>query len=105
MITGVWPLIDRRTFEALTGPKGDFWLARTVGALAASVGSTLLLASIRRRVSPELEWLALSSAAGFAAVDVVYVARGRISKVYLADAVAQASLISVWRAAARRSDD
>ena len=29
--TGVWPLIDMRSFERVTGPKADKWLVRTVG--------------------------------------------------------------------------
>jgi hypothetical protein len=34
LFTGIWPLVSRRTFEAVTGPKKDFWLAQTVGVLA-----------------------------------------------------------------------
>jgi hypothetical protein len=69
LVTGVWPLVDRRSFEAITGPKVDFWLARTVGVLVAAIGSTLLLAAKRRAVSRELEWAAVSSSAGLAAFD------------------------------------
>ena len=63
----------------------DFWLARTIGVLVAAIGSTLLLAAKRRAVIRELEWAAVSSSAGLAAVDVVYVAKGRISRVYPGD--------------------
>jgi protein-S-isoprenylcysteine O-methyltransferase Ste14 len=34
-------LVSRRTFEAVTGPKADFWLAQTVGVLVACIGSAL----------------------------------------------------------------
>jgi hypothetical protein len=96
LVTGVWPLLNRHSFEAVTGPKADFWLARTVGALVASIGSTLLLADKNERHTPELKWLALSSAAGLGAVDLIYATRGSISKVYLADAAIQALLVRLW---------
>jgi len=96
LFTGIWPLVSRRTFEAVTGPKKDFWLAQTVGLLVASVGSTLVLASKRGRVGQDARWLAASSAAGLAAIDILYAARGRISNVYLADAAVEAALVSAW---------
>jgi hypothetical protein len=96
LATGIWPLVSRRTFEAVTGPKRDFWLAQTVGVLVACVGSTLVLSSKRGRVDKDGRWLAASSAAGLGAIDILYVARGRISKVYLADAVIEAALVSAW---------
>jgi hypothetical protein len=34
--TGVWPLMHRRSFEWMTGPKTDFWLAQTVGLTVAA---------------------------------------------------------------------
>ncbi|MGE3500053.1 MAG: hypothetical protein AB7N53_19505, partial [Candidatus Binatia bacterium] len=42
--TGVWPLIHRASFEAVTGPKVDYWLVETVGILVAVIGLTLLAA-------------------------------------------------------------
>jgi hypothetical protein len=104
LATGIWPLVSRRTFEAVTGPKKDFWLAQTVGVLVASVGSTLVLASKRGPVGQDARWLAASSAAGLAAIDVVYVARGRISKVYLADVALEVALVSAWIAYGTGSD-
>jgi len=40
--------------------------------------------------------LAVASAAGLAAIDLVYVARRRIRPIYLLDAVAQAGLAAAW---------
>ena len=53
LVTGLWPVIDMRSFELITGPKTDDWLVRTVGVLAASIGLTLLVAARRRRPSVE----------------------------------------------------
>src|SRR5436853_4881989 len=94
--TGVWPLIDMRSFEAVTGPKVDQWLVRTVGVLVAAIGGALIAAGARRAVTPELAGLAVGSAAALGVIDVVYATKGRISKVYLADAAAEAALIAAW---------
>jgi hypothetical protein len=99
--TGVWPLISRRSFEAVTGPKQDFWLAQTVGALVAGIGGVLLLADRRKRVTPEFQVLGAASAGGLGLVDIVFSLRGRISKVYLADALVELALVAAWAAERR----
>ena len=91
--TGVLPFVSRRAFEAATGPKREWWLVQTVGALVTVIGGVLLSGAGRRRDSPELFGLAAGSAAALAGVDVVYVARRRISPRYLADAAVQAALL------------
>jgi hypothetical protein len=97
LTTGIWPLLHRRSFERVTGPKTDFWLAQTVGLVVAAVGLGLARAAAgSRRVQPELRTIASATAAGLALVDVVYVARGRIAPVYLLDAAAEAALIAAW---------
>jgi hypothetical protein len=100
--TGVWPIVHLRSFEAVTGPKPEGWLVKTVGALIAVVGGTLLAAGLRRRVPPELMLLATGSAASLAAVDLVYSPQ-RISPVYLLDAVAEGVLLTGWCVAAARA--
>ena len=94
--TGIWPIVDMRSFEAVTGPKVDKWLVRTVGVLVAAIGGALISAGARRAVTPEIAGLAIGSAAGLALIDVVYSSKGRISKIYLADAAAEAALITAW---------
>ncbi len=29
--TGIWPVLSRRSFEAVTGPKREDWLVKTFG--------------------------------------------------------------------------
>jgi hypothetical protein len=100
--TGVWPILHMRSFEAVTGEKTDDWLVKTVGALVAVAGATMMAAGLRRRVTPEIALLAAGSAAALATVDVVYTQKGVIRPVYLLDAVAEAGLIGAWTAAAAR---
>ena len=102
LVTGVWPLIDIRTFEAITGPKTDRWLVKTVGALVATTGAALAVAGARRRVPPERVLVAAGNAAILAVIDVVYVAKGRISPIYLLDAAAEVPLALAWAVLWRR---
>jgi hypothetical protein len=92
--TGVWPLLHRRSFEAVTGPKEEFWLVRTVGGLAAATGVTLGVSVVRGRRSPEAVALALATAAVFAAADLR--AARTESRTYLGDLVLQAALVPAW---------
>lgn len=69
LLTVLWSLLSIDTFQKVTGPKTDLWLVKTVGVIGAVLGVS-----------------------GLAAVDVFYVAKGRISPVYLLDAAAELAL-------------
>jgi hypothetical protein len=94
LVTGVAPFVSRRAFEAVTGPKREWWLVETVGVLVTAVGGGLIGAAARDRVTPELLTIATGCAGGLAAIDVVYVARRRIAPTYLADAAIQVALLA-----------
>ena len=93
-VTGVWPLVSMRTFEAVTGPKVDRWLVKTVGVLVAVIGGSLVLGA--RQLAPPTTALAIGSAAGLGAIDTIYAAKGRISRIYLLDAVLEGLLVAAW---------
>ena len=95
-VTGVWPLVHMRSFLAVTGPKADLWLVKTVGVLVAVIGIVIGMAGWRGRVPEEVALLAVGSAAGLMAIDVVYVLKRVIPPIYLADAAAEAVLIVGW---------
>jgi hypothetical protein len=96
VVSGVWPILHIGSFQKVTGPKTDLWLVKTAGTLIAVIGSVIGLAGYRRRVSPEIGVLAVGCAAGLAAIDVVYVAKKRISPIYLLDALAEGGWIALW---------
>jgi hypothetical protein len=98
VITGVWPIVHLRSFYAVTGAKVDHWLVKTVGVLVTVVGLAIGIAAMRRgsEIPPELVVVAVGSAAALGAVDVIYVAKRVIPKIYLADAVAEAIIVAAW---------
>jgi hypothetical protein len=99
--TAVAPFVSRRRFEAVTGPKRDWWLVITVSSLIGSIGAALAVGSRQPDAGPELAMLGGASAVGLAAVDIVYVARRQISAVYLLDAAVELGFAGVWLAAGR----
>jgi hypothetical protein len=101
--TGVAPFVSRRAFEAITGPKREWWLVETVGLLVTAVGAGLIGAAARDRVTPEVELIASGCAAGLAAIDVVYAARRRIAPTYLADALVQLAVLGALFGPGERS--
>jgi hypothetical protein len=88
-----------RSFEAVTGPKVDRWLVRTVGGLLGVVGGALGSAARHGRVTPEIRALGAGTAAVLAVIDCTYVARKRISPIYLLDAAAEVGLVAGWAVA------
>ncbi len=93
LITGIWPLLSMESFIAATGPKQDTWLVQMVGLLAASIGLTFGVSSLRRQRLPIV--LGLSVASSFLLMDVIYVAKGVIDRIYLLDAALQAVFLAV----------
>lgn len=97
---GVWPMVHRRSFEAVLGPKIDRWLVYTVAGLMACIGvaqtgATADPASLRlaRRIG-------IGSALTLGTIDVLYAPKGRISKMYLVAALAEAGWLTAWAATA-----
>ena len=95
-LTGIWPLVHMPSFLKVTGPKTDLWLVRTVGVLVTAIAIPIFTSAINRRITSDILYLAILSALGLTIIDVVYVARRVISKIYLLDAAAEVILIVAW---------
>ena len=91
-LSGVWPIVHLRSFEAVTGRKRDKWLVKANGAILACVG----LALLRSARNEPARGLGLSTAAAVAAVELAYALRGRIAKPYLGDAAAELAIAAGW---------
>ena len=92
---GAWPLVHMRSFEAITGPKPDEFLVRTVAMLLLLVVGILL----RQRTAP-WERSAVHMAVGtlivLGLVDITSAAGGWIWKVYYADGAMHLLFATAW---------
>jgi hypothetical protein len=95
-ITAVWPIIHIESFMAVTGPKTDIWLVKTVGALLLPVSICML--SYLRIKTPDtpIFTLGIGIAVAFIIVDVYYSTLDVISDIYLADAAAELLFLIGW---------
>lgn len=96
LITAAWAIVHRSSFEAVTGPKTDYWLVITVSLQICAIALALLASAARPIPSGPVVVLGISSALGFLIVDLVYPLQGRIAKTYLLDAGPQAVFIVAW---------
>lgn len=92
--TGAWSLAHRRSFERVTGPKEDYWLVQTVGALAIAIGASLGVAVRRRAQEPETIVLGAASCIAFGLASVR--ASRTESRVYLGDALLESVFLAAW---------
>ncbi len=104
-LTGIWPVLNIRTFQMVTGPKTDLWLVKTVGVLVAVIGTVLALAGRRQRVTPEIRLLAMGSALGLTGIELFYVLQRRILPVYLLDALLELVFVFTWTLARPRNNE
>jgi hypothetical protein len=96
LTTGLWPIIDIESFQAVTGPKTDLWLVCTFGALICVPGVAVGLAAWNARLDRTVLVIGLGSAIVLALCDVIYVIKGSIGPVYLIDAAAELALVLAW---------
>ena len=99
---GLWPLLSMASFEAVSGPKTDDWLVKTVAVLVTLIGLVLLAAGLKNQMVAPVRLLALGSAAGLAVIDFFYAMRGVIWPIYMLDGVGEVILIVLWGIAISR---
>jgi len=97
LITAVWPLIYLQSFIAVTGPKTDLWLVKTVGFLLLPYAVFCFWAALVQRPIPQvLSGSMMLLGVCLAGVEFYYYARGVISAVYEMDAVLQILFAAWW---------
>jgi hypothetical protein len=82
LMTALLPFLSLRTFIAVTGPKTDVWLVKTVGALLVVIGIALIVGSNSEEIKPNTICLGVFSALALALIDIYYALRKIISKIY-----------------------
>ena len=93
---GVWPLLHYRSFEAVTGPKGEPWLVKTVGGLMIAAGHAQIRGAGTSDGTAAARRIGMGAAATFASIDILTAVPGRISRIYLLDAVVEACWLVAW---------
>ena len=96
VVGGLWPLVHIGSFEAVFGPKADRWLVKTVAGLLIVNGLAQLATSPSADGLRQARRLSVGTAAVLAAIDLVYVPSGRISKMYLLDAALEVAWVVAW---------
>jgi hypothetical protein len=102
LLGGVWPLVHMSSFERVLGPKVDTWLVKTVAGLLVTVGVSQLEATGSPDAVAAARTIGAGTAGTLLAVDLAYAPSGRISRVYLLDAVAEACWLALWSRPRRR---
>ncbi|MFF0558977.1 hypothetical protein ACH4ZU_30265 [Streptomyces sp. NPDC020472] len=92
----MWPLIHRRSFEGITGPKADVWLLQTVSGLLVAIGWAQIRGAGTAAGTAGARRLGTGTAVTLLMVDVGYATSGRIRRVYLLDAAFQALWLNAW---------
>jgi hypothetical protein len=96
LLTALWGLIDIDSFMAVTGPKTDIWLVKTVSVILVAIGVALFsFLWVQSDPLPAI-LLGLLTSAGLAAIDFYYSGREVISWVYALDGIAEALFTLVW---------
>jgi len=96
MVTGIWPVVHMPSFLAVTGPKTDLWLVRTVGLMITAVGLCIAVAAWQGQMALHVLVLAIASSGFLLLVDVIYVRKRVIAKIYLLDGAIELILILGW---------
>jgi hypothetical protein len=102
-VGGLWPLLSMRSFEAVTGPKADRWLVRTVAMLMVANGVVQWRGAASGRGLAAAREIGIGTAASLGAIDLAYAVPGRISRIYLVDAVLEGGWLVAWARSGRPS--
>lgn len=100
ILGGAWPLVHMKSFEAVFGPKTDRWLVRTVAGLLVANGVVQLRATTPAEARQAAR-VGVGTATVLLLADLRYAVPGRISRMYLLDAVVEAGWIAAWLRADR----
>jgi hypothetical protein len=100
VVLGLWPVLGFQSFQTVTGQvlsqKADHWLLTLAGLLLAGIGSSMIIAAVRRDIAFEVFTIGLITALALGCTDVVFVIERSIPVLYLLDAVAESLFVTLW---------
>ena len=94
LFSGAWALLHRPSFEAVTGPKRDYWLVQATAGLTMAIGALLVIPAHEAEAVRRARLLSALSALTFAGVELRHGLPGRISPIYLLDAVGELAFVA-----------
>ncbi|MGZ3790022.1 MAG: hypothetical protein ACXVLQ_15910 [Bacteriovorax sp.] len=102
-LTAFWPIFHIYSFEKVSGPKTDHWLVYTVALLLIASSLVFLYSGLGDAPVPiESIILSVSNCLALVLIEVIFVTRGKIWKIYLMDALVEiiiliSLLVSLYR--------
>ncbi len=96
-ITALWPFLSIASFEKVTGPKKERWLVYTVAGLLICSSVLFLFTGMNERNPPiESFIIAFSNCLILFFIDIIFVSKKTIPKIYLLDAFAEFLILILY---------
>ena len=96
ILTGLWPILHAPSFEAVMGPRPDWWTVKMFGALTAALGLVLVDAWRRAVIRHECVLFSIVGALVFAVSDAVLIIEKTAGLIYLTDLFVNAIVLASW---------
>ena len=96
LLTALWGILDIDSFMAVTGPKADVWLVKTVSVVLVAVGLCLISHRFVAGHPVPALLLGLGCSIGLGFIDVYYYLKNDIRWVYLLDAGVEGIFAIIW---------
>ena len=96
LLTALWAIVDIDSFMAVTGPKTDIWLVKTVAVLLIPISTSLLLSAVLPSTIWQPVFLGLVSAVVLAVIDFYYSGNNTIDKIYMLDGFLECIFVIGW---------
>lgn len=92
--SALWAIVHIKSFEEVTGSKTDRWLVYTVSSLLLSSSLVFFYSGFRKENVPiETIILSISNCLSLILIDVIFVTRRIIKRIYLLDALVELGII------------
>ena len=96
LFTALWPILHIQSFLAVTGPKTDIWLVKTVAALLIPIALCLLSYTVIQTNRLPGILLGATTSIAFIIVDFHYALNNVISEIYMLDGLVEAGFLLLW---------
>ena len=96
MLTALWGLLDIDSFMAVTGPKTDIWLVKTVSVLLIVIATNFFYALYFKTDRRLIIIIGMLTSLALACIDFYYTSNNTISWIYALDGVLETLFFMGW---------